>query len=71
MQKVEKKVGLEKPKLTEEEIAASRQKMLLGVGASFITELQLNKSLQVVVKNSKGLSDRLKMMGLDVDSLTK
>ncbi len=52
--------------MTDEEI---NQEILVKIGASFVTELQTNSALRVVVMNSKELNDRMKSMGVDVEGL--
>ena len=49
----------------------TQRKMLTGIGASFIKEIQSSVAMKAVVKNSPELKVRMDYFGLDVKDLIK
>ena len=52
-------------------LSEAQDKMLKGVGASFIEEFRTNKDFRPAVVKAKGLTSRMKMLGLDIEGLIK
>jgi len=50
---------------------AAQEKMLMGVGSSFITELRTNVAFRGAVQKSPELLKRIEMLGLNMKSLVK
>lgn len=59
---------LDKPKLRQD---IDQRKMLMGVGAGFIVEIQKSIAMKTVVKNSPELKAIMEHYNLDVKSLIK
>ena len=63
---------VEETKLKKEKQQKEAQdKMLMGVGASFIEELRSNKTFQAAVKKTPNLIKRMEFLGLDIKSVSK